>query len=219
VTCNYQYLGWVLTWNYLKQGFWRKIFVFGWKITDFENCLRDNFSKHGYIWIIFCMWLVIISILDGFLHGNIFQLYHGKNKLIFNEMMMRSALYYTNTLSWIFIVLTYWNNSLWIDLSPHLDTLSWFWANQSLPFLLNAACLARSNTYQFNSLWFDPIRTRTQDLPHSRRAHYPLHQRCSVEPQIYLTWGEHTNHYTTDVVLNPRSTSLEESILTITPPM
>jgi len=30
----------------------------------------------------------------------IFQLYHGKNKLIFNEMMMRSALFYTNTLSW-----------------------------------------------------------------------------------------------------------------------
>ena len=27
-----------------------------------------------------------------------FQLYHGENKLIFNEMMMRSALYYTNTL-------------------------------------------------------------------------------------------------------------------------
>jgi hypothetical protein len=36
-----------------------------------------------------------------------FQLhvYHGDNKLIFNEMMMRSALYLTNTLSWIFIVL------------------------------------------------------------------------------------------------------------------
>ena len=28
----------------------------------------------------------------------IFQLYHDKNKLIFNEMMMRSALYYINTL-------------------------------------------------------------------------------------------------------------------------
>jgi len=33
----------------------------------------------------------------------IFQLSHGKNKLIFNEMMMRSALYKTNMLSWIFI--------------------------------------------------------------------------------------------------------------------
>ena len=35
----------------------------------------------------------------------IFQLYHGENKLIFNEIMMRSDLYYTNTICWIFIVL------------------------------------------------------------------------------------------------------------------
>ena len=34
--------------------------------------LRDNLSKHGWIWII-CMWLVIIIILDGFLHGNIWS--------------------------------------------------------------------------------------------------------------------------------------------------
>ena len=40
-------------------------------------------------------------------HANpaIFQLYHGVNKLIFNEMMMKSALFQTNTLSWIFIEL------------------------------------------------------------------------------------------------------------------
>jgi hypothetical protein len=44
----------------------------------------------------------------------IFQLYHGENKLIFNEMMMRSA----------------------------LGTLFRFRANQSLLFLLNATCLA-----------------------------------------------------------------------------
>ena len=25
------------------------------------SCLRDNLSKHGWIWIIFCMWLVIKS--------------------------------------------------------------------------------------------------------------------------------------------------------------
>jgi hypothetical protein len=36
----------------------------------------------------------------------IFQLYHGKNKLIFNEMMMRSALYLTNMLSWILLCQT-----------------------------------------------------------------------------------------------------------------
>jgi hypothetical protein len=30
ISC-YHYLGWVLTWKYLKQGFWGEIFVFGWK--------------------------------------------------------------------------------------------------------------------------------------------------------------------------------------------
>ena len=71
----------------------------------------------------------------------IFQLYYGENKLIFNEMMMRSALFQTNTLSWIFIVLAHWNNSPWSDMSLLSDTLFWFRANQSLLFLLNAACL------------------------------------------------------------------------------
>ena len=44
-------------------------------------------------------------------------------------------------LSWIFIVLAHWDNSSRIDMSPHSDILSWFWANQSLLLLLNAACL------------------------------------------------------------------------------
>ena len=71
----------------------------------------------------------------------IFQLYHGKNMIIFNEMMM-SALFLTNTLSWIFIVLAHWNNNLRLDMLLHSDTLFWFRANPSLLFLLNAACLA-----------------------------------------------------------------------------
>ena len=52
-----------------------------------------------------------------------FKLYHGENKLIFNETMMRSALYYTNTLSWIFIVPAHWNNSPRLDTSSHSDIL------------------------------------------------------------------------------------------------
>jgi hypothetical protein len=31
--------------------------------------------------------------------------------------------------------------SLWINMSPHSDTLFWFQTNQSLFLLLNAACL------------------------------------------------------------------------------
>ena len=68
-----------------------------------------------------------------------FQQYNGEKKLIFNEMMMRPPLY---KLSWIFIiVLAHWYNSPRVDMSPHSDILFWFQVNQSLLFLLNAACL------------------------------------------------------------------------------
>ena len=47
-------------------------------------------------------------------------------------------------LSWILIVLAHWNNSQRVYtfvVSHHPDTLSWFWANPSLLFLLNAVFL------------------------------------------------------------------------------
>jgi hypothetical protein len=72
----------------------------------------------------------------------IFQLYHGENKLIINEMMMRFALF--NTLSWIFIVLVHWNNSPRKDMSLHSNTLFWFQATQSL--LLRACRRSNWNT-------------------------------------------------------------------------
>ena len=43
-------------------------------------------------------------------------IFHGENKVIFNEMMMKSALY------WIFIVLAHWNNSPRVDMSFHSDS-------------------------------------------------------------------------------------------------
>jgi hypothetical protein len=45
------------------------------------------------------------------------QLHHCNNKLHFKDMRMISALYLTNTLSWIFIVLAPWKES--VDLSLH----------------------------------------------------------------------------------------------------
>ena len=63
-------------------------------------------------------------------------------------------------------------------MSPHLDTLSWLRANQSLVFLLNAVCLAEK-----------------QQIPIWQSLGWP------------------------DRGLNPRSTTLEVSMLTITPPM
>jgi hypothetical protein len=87
-----------------------------------------------------CNWVIERLLFN--VNSAIYQLYHGENKLIFNEMMMRSAWYYTNTISWIFMVLVHWNKSPRVDMSLHTNTLSWFWANQYLLLLLNAACFA-----------------------------------------------------------------------------
>jgi len=46
----------------------------------------------------------------------ILQLYHGENKLIFNEMMIRSALYKNNALNWIIYSASSLKNSPWIDM-------------------------------------------------------------------------------------------------------
>ena len=111
----------------------------------------------------------------------IFQLYYGENKLIINKMMMRSALFWTKTLSWIFIVIAQWNNCPRIEMSLHSDTLFWFRANQSLLFLRNAALLS-------------------VEAPNTNVIVLGL-TRPGLEPMIYRTRGEHANHYTTDAVL------------------
>ena len=54
----------------------------------------------------------------------VFQLYHGENKLIFNEMKVRSGVHYTNTLSCSVLVLAHLSNSLRMDMSLHSDGLS-----------------------------------------------------------------------------------------------
>ena len=99
-------------------------------------------------------WLLFIS------NSAIVQLYHGENKLIFDEMMMRSAFYLTNTLSWIFIVPAWCNTSPQVDMSLHSGTLFWFRANQSLLFLLNVACLiffifytVNVDLFHISSIW------------------------------------------------------------------
>ena len=50
------------------------------------------------------------------------------------------------------IVIVHWNNSTWVDMSLRSDTVYWFRTNQSLLFLLNAVCLARSYKY-FHNVW------------------------------------------------------------------
>ena len=95
----------------------------------------------------------------------IFQLYQDENKLIFNEMMTKSALYYINMRNCIFIVIALRKNSTRIDMWPHSDKLSWFWVNQSLLFLLNAARLAEKqqipiSVFGLTRSGFEPTRSK-----------------------------------------------------------
>jgi hypothetical protein len=64
-------------------------------------------------------------------------------------------------------------------MSLHSDTLFWFRANQSLFFLLNAACLAEKQ--QIPILVFGLTRP-------------------GLEPTIYRTRDKHAIHYATDAV-------------------
>ena len=77
----------------------------------------------------------------------------------------------TRLVGFLYIVLAHWNNSLRIDMSPRWHTLSWFLSTQFLLFLLNATCLTEKQHIPIlYSLWFDPTRARTHDLPNSKRA-------------------------------------------------
>ena len=109
----------------------------------------------------------------------IFQLYHGMNKLHFDQMMM-SAFYKTNTPSWILIVQAHWNNSPGKDMLPH----SWhiiLIPSQPVFALSPSCCVLRGEATNTDSVFG--------------------FTRLGLEPMIYLTWGEHPNHYTTDTVI------------------
>jgi hypothetical protein len=126
------------------------------------------------------------------------------------------------TLSWIAIVLAHWNNSPQIAMSPHSDTLFWFRANLSLLFLLNTACLAKK---QQIPIW---IMCRTQ--VHSSLSHlygwlnFKINNKKCWSSNRVINWNivesgvkHHKPKPKPDQ--NLWSTTLETSMLTITPPM
>ena len=92
--------------------------------------LMNKFTHFGIfpVWDYLSFWKLKILLnanvtwkSEGFLFNTkwaIFQLYHGEH--IFDVMMMMSALYYTNMLSWIFIVLAFWNTTPILLHSRHI---------------------------------------------------------------------------------------------------
>ena len=81
-------------------------------------------------------------------------------------------------LSWQEQVTFQWHDDVhivWLDISLHSDTLSWFWANQSW-------CLLNREAANTNYIVFG----MTQP---------------GLKPMIYHTRGEHVNHYIISVVV------------------
>ena len=100
-----------------------------------------------------------------------------REHVAFNEMMMMSTLYYTNTLNCNLIVPARWNNSLWVDMSLHLDTLSWFWVNQSFFLFLKTVCLEENQQIPiFQSLIWPGLKTMI----------YSTHKQANLRPPICL---------------------------------
>ena len=105
----------------------------------------------------------------------IFQQYHGGNKLYFDEIWWQRCLLCTR--STCCVGLAHWNNSLWIDMSLHLEILFWFWASQPLFLLLGAACSVEKEQIPI-SVCFDPTKFWINDLLYSRLACWPLPHWC-----------------------------------------
>jgi hypothetical protein len=74
-------------------------------MSRYRNTHRVVMSRYGNSLTLSCL------TLQSYANVGNFQLIHDENKLHFDEMMMMSALYKTNTFNWIFIVLVQWNNS------------------------------------------------------------------------------------------------------------
>ena len=107
-------------------------------------------------------------------NSTIFQLYHGENKIIFNEMIMSSALYKINMLSWIFIVLAHWNKSAERHVAPlgHIILIP----NQPAFALTPLCCVLSGEATNTNCIVFGLIRSQ-------------------LEPNIYRTRSKHAHHY------------------------
>ena len=110
-----------------------------------------------------------------------FQLYHGENKLHFNEIMMTSILYYAYTISEIIIVLDHWNNRPLVDRSFHVGR-------------------STRTHYPDLEVWSYHLCCRLiREATHTNIIVFGL-KWMGVKPTVYHTQDEHANHYTTEAV-------------------
>ena len=121
----------------------------------------------------------------------IFQLYQDESQIHFDKMMvmMMFALCYTNTFSWIFIMLAHGSNSPLVD---NIAPVGYIFLVPSQSVSNSLMLQWRSSKYTFSGLLFDLTETRTHYLPHSRWAHLTI-----TPPMLFLLFDltETRTHY------------------------
>jgi hypothetical protein len=105
-----------------------------------------------------------------------FHQYHGENKLRFDEIMMKSTLFYSNALRLIFTVLAHWNTG------RHACRSTRTHFPDSEPTSLSSYSL---------------IQHAKRKATHTNFIVLGL-TRSGLHPTIYRNRVEQTNHYTTD---------------------
>ena len=95
----------------------------------------------------------------------IFQLYHGQNKLIFNEMM--SALY--------------WNNSPRVDMSLHIILIP----SQPIFALSSYCCVLSGEATNTNFIVFGLTRSGLEPMIYRTRGEHANHYTTDVVSSVY----------------------------------
>jgi hypothetical protein len=117
-----------------------------------------------------------LSILSECCLTPIFQIYHCENKFIFNDIMMRFALYWTNRLSWIFIVLA-----------------DWLSADRHVTLLGHIILIPIQPIFTLSPHWC----VLSEEAIHTNFIVFGLNL-LGLETTIYRARCEYANHYTTD---------------------
>jgi hypothetical protein len=92
---------------------WVNLFAFA-KSVIFQLYYKENKLLYSLMNLWWCLSWIFKVVIIAYTKWVIFQLYLGENKQHFDKMI--STLYWTNMLSWIFVVLAHWNNSQWVDM-------------------------------------------------------------------------------------------------------
>jgi hypothetical protein len=134
---------WTLLWVLTISGWPNELINITWQ------CYIKSDSRYLYEYIIFVFISYICNNICLLINVKwaICLVYNGDNKLHFDEMMMMYDLYYTNRLSWILIVLVYWINNAWIDMSLQLDTITYSESISHSSYTLLLRGNRRSNKY------------------------------------------------------------------------